>query len=68
MLKSLRCLAIAGGLAFSVMSSVVWVNNFAMAQEKGAAYKEVDVKDGGTIAGTVKFDGDRPSCKSLKGR
>ena len=39
MLKSLRCLAIAGGLAFSVMSSVVWVNNFAMAQEKSLPTK-----------------------------
>jgi plastocyanin len=37
-----------------------------MAQEKGAAYKEVDVKDGGTIVGTVKFDGDVPSAKMLK--
>ena len=46
MLKSLRCLAIVGSLALSVMSNVVWVNNFAMAQEKVAAYKEVDVKDG----------------------
>src|SRR3989304_3169165 len=66
MLKSLRCLAIVGGLALSVMSDVVWVNNFAMAQEKGTAYKEVDVKDGGTIAGTVKFDGDLPAAKILK--
>ena len=47
MLKSVRYLTIVGGLALSVMSSVVWVNNFAMAQEKGAAYKEVDVKGWG---------------------
>src|SRR3990170_4507380 len=66
MLKSLKCLAIVGGLALSVMSSVVWVNNFAMAQEKGVAYKEVEVKDGGTIIGTVKFDGDVPTAKMLK--
>jgi len=46
MLKRLRCLAIVSGLAFSVMGSGVWINNFAMAQEKGAAYKEIDVKDG----------------------
>src|SRR3970282_1869385 len=66
MLKSVRCLTIVGGLALSVMSDVVWVNNFARAQEKGTAYKEVDVKDGGTIAGTVKFDGDVPAAKILK--
>ena len=68
MLKSLRCLAITGGLALSVVSSMVWVNNFAVAQEKGAAsaYKEIDVTEGGAIAGTVKFDGDVPSVKILK--
>ena len=66
MLKSLRCLTIVGGLAFSVIGSGVWINNFAMAQQKGVAYNEVDVKDGGTIVGTVKFDGDVPSAKMLK--
>ena len=66
MLKSLRSLAIVGGLALGVMSSAVWVNNFVMAQEKGAAYKEIDVKDGGTIAGSIKYDGDVPSPKILK--
>ena len=39
MLKSLRCLAIVGSLALSVMSNVVWVNNFAMAQEKALPTK-----------------------------
>lgn len=66
MLKSLRCLTIVSGLAFSVMGSGVWINNFAMAQGKGVAYTEIEVKDGGTIVGTVKFDGDVPSAKMLK--
>ena len=35
-------------------------------RKKGVAYKEIEVKDGGTIVGTVKFDGDVPAAKMLK--
>src|SRR5574342_491130 len=66
MLKSLRCLTIVSGLAFSVMGSGIWINNFAMAAGKDVAYTEIEVKDGGTIVGTVKFDGDDTSAKMLK--
>src|SRR3989339_624106 len=67
MVKSLCCVSIISGLILSVMSGGVLVyNNFAMAQEKGVAYKEIEVKDGGNIVGTVKFDGDLPAAKILK--
>src|SRR5574337_1371646 len=62
MVKSLRFVASIGGLVIGVMSSALWLNHVAMAQ----AYKEVDVKDGGVIVGTVKFDGDIPAAKILK--
>ena len=62
MVKSLRYVSIIGGLVFGVMTNAMWVNHAAMAQ----AYKEIDVKDGGTIVGTVKFDGDIPAAKILK--
>lgn len=66
MLKTLRYLSFTGGLTLSVLSSIVCVGNIAVALEKGVAYKEIEVADGGTIAGTVKFDGDVPSAKMLK--
>ncbi len=62
MLKSLKCLAVIGGLAFSVMASA----NVAMAAGKDVVYKEIDVKDGGSISGTVKFEGDIAAVKILK--
>lgn len=62
MVKSLRHVSIIGGLVFGVMASAMWTNYAAMAE----AYKEIDVKDGGTIVGTVKYDGDIPSAKILK--
>ena len=65
-MKSLRYLAIIVGLAFGVMTNSMWVSQIAMAQAKGEAYKEIDVKDGGSIVGTVKFDGDIPAVKVLK--
>ena len=62
MVKSLCCVSIISGLILSVMSGGVLVyNNDAIAQEKGVAYKEIEVKDGGNIVGTVKFDGDVPA-------
>jgi len=67
MVKSLCCVSIISGLILSVMSGGVLVyNNDAIAQEKGVAYKEIEVKDGGNIVGTVKFDGDVPAAKMLK--
>lgn len=62
MVKSLRYVSIAGGLVFGVMTNVMWVSNAAKAE----AYKEIDVKDGGTIVGMVKYDGDAPAVKILK--
>lgn len=61
MVKSLRYAAIVGGLALGVMSGA-WVNNGFAAD----AYKEIEVKDGGAITGTVKYDGDVPAAKILK--
>ncbi len=68
MIKSLRYVTIVSGFVFGVMDSSVMLldNNYAVAQEKGATYKEIDVKDGGAIVGTVKFDGDVPASKMLK--
>ncbi|MCC7211414.1 MAG: hypothetical protein E3K40_10025 [Candidatus Brocadia sp.] len=62
MVKSLRYGAFVGSFVFGVMCGVSWINPAAMAE----AYKEVDVQDGGTIAGVVKFDGDAPATKVLK--
>ncbi len=61
MVKSLRYAAIVGGLALGVISGA-WVNCGTAAD----AYKEIEVKDGGSISGTVKFDGDVPTPKILK--
>ncbi len=61
-MKSLRLVAIVGSLVFGIVGSVAWINQFALAD----AYKEIDVKDGGTIVGVVKFDGDIPTAKMLK--
>ncbi|MEK6729173.1 MAG: carboxypeptidase regulatory-like domain-containing protein [Planctomycetota bacterium] len=60
-MKSLRYAAIVGGLALGVINGA-WVN-CGMAAD---AYKEIDVKDGGSISGTVKYDGDVPAAKILK--
>ena len=66
-MKSLRYVAIIGGLVLGFVSnSMLVVSHVAMAQAKGEAYKEIDVKDGGCIIGTVKFDGDIPAAKVLK--
>lgn len=62
MVKNLRYVSIVGGLVFGVMANVVWVGHTAKAE----AYKEIDVKDGGTITGIVKYDGDVPAVKVLK--
>lgn len=66
MVKGLRFITIVGGLTLSVLSGVFWISHVAMAQEKGAVYKEIDVKDGGAIVGTIKFDGGIPAVKALK--
>lgn len=60
-MKSLRYAAIVGGLALGVINGA-WIN-CGMAAD---AYKEIDVKDGGSISGTVKYDGDVPAVKILK--
>lgn len=62
MMGKLRYGAIVSGLMFGV----VWSGHFAMAGDKGDSYKEIDVKDGGTIVGSVKFSGDVPKVKILK--
>lgn len=62
MVKSLRIVIGIGCLALGVM----WMNQVVMAQAKGQTYKEIEVKDGGTIVGTVKYDGDVPAVKVLK--
>lgn len=62
MVKSLRYGAFIGSLVFGVMCNAAWINPAAMAE----AYKEIDVKDGGTITGVVKFDGEAPGAKILK--
>lgn len=61
MVKSLRYAAIVGGLALGVISGA-WVSCSTAAN----AYKEIEVKDGGSISGTVKYDGDVPAAKMLK--
>lgn len=66
MVKSLRYGTIIGSLMLGVISNSIWMGNIAMAQAKGEAYKEVDVKDGGSIVGTVRFDSDIPNAKILK--
>ncbi|HHT9109688.1 MAG TPA: hypothetical protein ACFYDZ_00845 [Candidatus Brocadiaceae bacterium] len=58
MVKSLRLFSIIGSLALGM----AWSGHVVRAD----AYKEVEVKDGGSVAGTVKFDGDAPSAKVLK--
>lgn len=60
-MKSLRYAAIVGGLALGVINGA-WINCGTAAD----AYKEIDVKDGGSISGVVKYDGDVPAVKILK--
>ncbi len=60
-MKSLRYAAIVGGLALGVINGA-WISCGTAAD----AYKEIDVKDGGSISGTVKYDGDVPAVKVLK--
>ncbi|MCE7910963.1 MAG: hypothetical protein DCC43_04225 [Candidatus Brocadia sp.] len=62
MVKSLRYGAFVGSFVLGVMCSAGWINPAIGAE----AYKEIDVKDGGAIAGVVKFDGDIPAGKMLK--
>ena len=67
MIKNLRFMAIAGSLAVTITSGAMCLNNITYAAEgKGVVYTEVEVKDGGSISGTVKYDGDIPSAKILK--
>jgi plastocyanin len=67
MIKNLRFMAIASSLAVTITSGAVCLNNITYAAEgKGVVYTEVEVKDGGSISGTVKYDGDIPSAKTLK--
>ncbi len=61
-MKNLRYVSIVGGLVIGVMINAMLASHGVMAQ----AYKEIDVKDGGAIVGTVKFDGDIPAAKMLK--
>lgn len=65
MVKSLQ-IAIIGGFVCSVMNGVLGINPPAIAAGKAPVYNEVEVTDGGTIVGTVKFDGDIPAAKLLK--
>jgi plastocyanin len=44
----------------------MWASQLVMAGEKGVPYKEVEVKDGGAIVGSVKFSGTIPKAKVLK--
>lgn len=61
-MKSLRLGVILGGLSFSTLL----INSVAIAEDKKiTAYKEIEVKDGGTIVGTVQFGGDIPAIKML---
>ena len=39
---------------------------FATGQAHAGKYEEVELKQGGTIVGVVKFDGERPKRKKLK--
>lgn len=67
MIRNLRFIAVAGSLAVIIMSSAMCVNKITYAAEgKGVVYTEVEVKGGGSISGTVKYDGDIPSAKILK--
>lgn len=67
MVKSLQ-LMIIGGLVMGVgvMNGIVGINHETMAAGKAPAYTEIEVSDGGTIVGTVVFDGDIPAVKTLK--
>ncbi len=67
MIKNLRFMAIAGSLAATITSGAMCLNNIIYASEgKGVVYTEVEVKDGGSISGMVKYDSDIPSAKILK--
>lgn len=61
-MKCLRNVGIVGGFVFGVMVNAALFAHIATAQ----AYKEIDVKDGGAIVGTVIFEGDAPASKMLK--
>lgn len=61
-MKSLRLGVILGSLSFGTLL----INSVAIAEDKKiTAYKEIEVKDGGTIVGTVQFGGDIPAIKML---
>ena len=62
MVKSSQLIGILVGLVLSVSVYGMRVSKAAEAQ----AYKEVEVKDGGSISGSIRFDGDIPSVKVLK--
>lgn len=61
-MKNLRYVSIVGGLVLCMTINAMWTSHEVMAD----AYKEIDVKEGGVIVGTVRFDGDIPTAKILK--
>ncbi|MCF6157907.1 MAG: hypothetical protein E3K32_04900 [wastewater metagenome] len=65
MAKSLRLMLI-GGMAISVLCGVSGLSHTTMAAGKKTPYKEIEVSDGGTITGSVTFDGDVPEVKILR--
>ncbi|MCF6149728.1 MAG: hypothetical protein E3K37_13825 [Candidatus Kuenenia sp.] len=62
MMKSLNIVGLMGGLVLSL----VCASQAAMAKGKAPVYNVVEVKNGGTIVGTVKFEGNVPKAKMLK--
>lgn len=61
-MKNLRYVSMVGGVVLGVMINAMLAGSGSAAE----AYKEIEVKDGGTIVGMVKFDGDIPAAKILK--
>ncbi len=67
MVKSLQLMIISSVLmGTGVINGIMGISTKAMAAGKVPVYTEVEVSDGGTIAGTVTFDGDIPGIKILK--
>ena len=62
MMKGLNIVGLVSGVVLSLVS----VNQTVMAGGKAPVYNVIDVKNGGTIAGTVKLEGGVPAAKMLK--
>jgi len=61
-MKSLNFIGLMGGLVLSL----VCIDQTVMAAGKAPVYNVIEVKDGGSIVGTVKLDGGAPAAKMLK--